>query len=88
MCALVSLPGFIHKHKDADTLYNETLNYLKLIQYLLTLNSDKGGVTVVTDKEEYKIKMNDILSDINCLSYLVVISHVWFRQKQILASPN
>lgn len=63
------ITGFIHKNKNkeirhlTDVQYLQTKRYLKENSNLIVLNSDKGGVTVVMDKEQYALKMNDILTD-------------------------
>lgn len=43
--------------------YNDTKEFLKENDNLVILNSDKGNVTVILDKDNYNEKINDLLND-------------------------
>lgn len=63
------ITGYVHQNKEiknpTDKLFRETECFLKENQNLVVVNSDKGGVTVVLDREQYHQKMMDLLSDAN-----------------------
>lgn len=60
------ITNHIHNNKGAktytDRIYNETRSFLKNNENLLVLNSDKGSVTVIIERETYKQKMYEIVN--------------------------